>query len=251
MCEIIGVLNYKGGTGKTTTVINLAAGLALSGARVLCIDLDAQGSLATSLGVQYSYTLAHLLLGQAELQNCIIPARDNFDIIASDSGLLQAEGELWRMNDNQVARQALASKMQGVNGDYDYIFLDCSPSASLLSENGLLYVQKIIVPVSTNYMALVGTRQVIQTLKNIGRIPEHKVELYMIVPTFYYSRLRKDREIMATLHRYFADKVADPIRANVKLSEAPSHQMSIYEYAPRSSGAVDYAHLVERIIHEN
>ncbi len=251
MCKIFGILNYKGGTGKTTTVINLAAGLALSGSRVLGIDMDAQGSLATSLGLNYTHTITDLLLGRVTARQCIIPARDNLDIIPSDSSLLQAEGKLWRMNDNGAARQVLANKMRGVDDDYDYIFLDYSPSASLLSENGLIYVQKLIVPVSTNYMALVGTRQVIQTLKTIGQIPEHGVELSMIVPTFYYSRLRKDREVMETLQRYFGGKVVDPIRANVKLSEAPGHQMSIYEYAPRSSGAVDYAHLVERIIHEN
>ena len=251
MCKIFGVLNYKGGTGKTTTVINLAAGLALSGSRVLCVDMDAQGSLATSLGVTYTHTMTDLLLGRVTVQQCIIPTRDNLDIIPSDATLLQAEGALWRMNDSRAARQVLADKMCGIEDDYDYIILDYSPSVSLLSENGLAYAQKLIVPVSPNYMALIGIKQVIQTLKTIGQKSEHRVELSMIVPTFYYSHLRKDREVMATLHRYFGVKVVDPIRINVKLSEASGHQMSIYEYAPYSSGAADYAQLVERVIHEN
>jgi chromosome partitioning protein len=247
MSRIIGVLNYKGGTGKTTTVVNLAVGLALRGARVLCMDLDAQGSLATYLGVRYTYCLAHLLLGQAEPQACIVQARDNLDIIPSDASLLQAEGELWRMGDNGVARQVLADKMRGVDG-YDYIILDYSPSVSLLSEGGLLYAREIMVPVAMNYLALIGTRQVLRTLKTIGRIPEHRVRLSLIVPTFYYAWLRKDREVMEILQRHFAGKVAEPIRSNVRLSEAPSHQMSIYEYAPRSLGAADYARLVERVV---
>jgi chromosome partitioning protein len=250
MSRIIGVLNYKGGTGKTTTVINLGAGLALRGARVLCLDLDAQGSLATYLGVPYAYSLTHLLLGQAEPRACIVPARENFDLIASDPGLLQAEGKLWRMGDTRVARQVLADKMRSVNNGYDYILLDYSPSVSLLSESGLFYVRELIVPVSMDYLALVGVRQVLGTLRTIGGVPGHRVRLSLVLPTFYYSHLRKDREIMETLQRYFAGQVAEPIRTNVKLSEAASHQMSIYEYAPWSPGAADYARLVERVVND-
>jgi chromosome partitioning protein len=247
MTRIIGVLNYKGGTGKTTTVVNVAVGLALRGARVLCVDLDAQGSLATYFGVKYTHTLADILLNQADLPATIIPLRENLDLIPSDFNLVEAEGALWRMNDRRLARQAFAHKLSALNGEYDYIILDYSPSVSLLSESSLLYARELIVPVAMHYMALVGARQVIQALKTVGRVPGHCVQLSMIVPTFYYDWLRKDREIMETLQRYFSGKVADPIRANVKLSEAPSHQLSIYEYASRSSGAADYARLVERI----
>ncbi|HEY68523.1 MAG TPA: ParA family protein [Thermoflexia bacterium] len=250
MGRIIGVLNYKGGTAKTTTVVNLGAGLALRGERVLCVDLDAQGSLATYLGVHYTYSLAHLLLGQANPRTCIVRARDNLDLIAGDEGLLRAEGELWRIDNRLIARRVLVGRLRGLEDDYDYIILDFSPSASLLSESGLLYVRELIVPVAMNYLALIGTRQVIQTLKTIGRVHGHRVRLYLIVPTFYYARLRKDREVMETLQRYFADKVTAPIRASVKLSEAPSHRMSIYEYAPKSLAAIDYARLVERVFRD-
>ena len=250
MGKCIGVLNYKGGTGKTTTVVNLGAGLALRGARVLCVDLDAQGSLATCLGVQYRHSLAHLLLGQADARSCITRARENLDIIASDSGLIQAEGAMWRMNDNRLARKLLAHRMRGLDRLYDYVLLDFSPSASITSESGLRYVRELIVPVSMTYLALVGTRQVIETLKSIGRIPGHSVRLYLTLPTFYSPRVRQDREVLGILQRHFASRVTDPIRTNVKLAEAPSHHKTIFEYSPRSSAAADYKRLVERVLRD-
>lgn len=248
MSKHIGVLNYKGGTGKTTTVVNLAAGLALRGMRVLCIDLDPQGSLATCLGVRYSHSLAHLLLGQAESRACIVRARDNFDLIASDGSLLQAEGQLWRLNDNRMVRQMLVNRMSGLDDEYDYVIVDFSPSASLLSESGLGYVRDLIVPVSMGYMAMVGARQVIQALKDISRPPNHRARLYLIVPTLYSARVRQDREVLQILRRHFAQKVTDPIRKNVKLTEAPSHRMTIYEYSSRSGATADYKRLVERVL---
>lgn len=250
MCRRIGVLNYKGGTAKTTTVVNLGAGLALRRKRVLCIDLDPQGSLAMCLGVHYTYSLVNMLLGQAEPQACITKARENLDIIPSDSSLLQAEGSLWRMNNSRTARRMLADKLQGLDSQYDYVIVDFSPSASILSESGLQYVRELLVPVSTSYLSMVGTRQVVETLKSIGRVPGHRVRLYLVLPTLYSPRLRQDREILGILQRHFADRVADPIRANVKLTEAPSHHKTIYEYSPRSTAAAEYRRLVERVLHD-
>jgi chromosome partitioning protein len=250
MCRRIGVLNYKGGTAKTTTVVNLGAGLALRGMRVLCIDLDPQGSLAMCLGVRYTHSLVHMLLGQAEPQSCIIEARKNLDIIPSDSSLLQAEGSLWRMNNTRTARRMLADKLRGLDSQYDYVVVDFSPSASILSESGLQYVRELVVPVSTSYLSMVGTRQVVETLKSIGRVPGHRVRLYLVLPTLYSPRLRQDREILGILQRHFADRVADPIRANVKLTEAPSHHKTIYEYSPRSAAAAEYKRLVERVLND-
>jgi chromosome partitioning protein len=250
MCRRIGVLNYKGGTAKTTTVVNLGAGLALRGARVLCIDLDPQGSLAMCLGVHHTQSLTHMLLGQAAPESCIVQARERLDVIPSDSSLLQAEGTLWRMNDVQTARRMLASKLYGLDSEYDYVLVDFSPSASIMSEGGLQYVRELIVPVSTSYLSMVGTRQVIETLKSIGRVPGHRVRLYLVLPTLYSPRLRQDREILGILQRHFAGRVADPIRANVKLTEAPSHHKTIYEYSPRSGASAEYKRLVERVLRD-
>ena len=250
MSRVIGVLNYKGGTGKTTTVVNLAAGLALQGKRVLCVDLDAQGSLATHLGVDYTYSLSQLLLGQVRPQACVVQARDNLDLIASDRSLLRAEGKLWRIGDEQVIRRTLGNKMRSLDNEYDYIVLDFSPSVSLLSESGLLYIRELIVPVSVSYLGLVGLRQVVETLKTFRQMAGSRVQLYLIVPTFYSDRVQQDQEIIGILRRYFANKVTNPIRSSIKISESPSHHMSIYEYSPRCTGAADYARLVERVLHD-
>lgn len=250
MCRIIGVLNYKGGTAKTTTVVSLGAGLALRGARVLCVDIDAQGSLATYLGVSYTCSMKHLLLNLVEPRKCIVHARERLDIVPSDAGLLEAEGEYWKMGNRSVAYQTFVERIRCLQDGYDFVILDYSPSANLLGESALRYTEEVIVPVAMNYLALIGTRQVVQTLKSIGRMQEHRVRLSLIVPTFYDHRLRKDTEAMQTLEQHFAGQIAEPIRMNVKLAEAPGHQKSIYEYAPSSPGALDYARLVERVAND-
>jgi chromosome partitioning protein len=248
MTRIIGVLNYKGGTGKTTTVVNLAAGLALRGDRVLCVDLDAQGSLATYMGVSYSHTVTSLLLGQASPRDCVIHIREGMDLIPSDGSLLQAEGSLWRMNNDRAGRRLLSEKIKDLQSDYSYVLLDCSPSISLIGQGVLLCAHEIIVPVSMNYLSMVGVRQVLEAIKIHGNTPEHTVRLSLIVPTFFSAHLRKDREILDALTRLFPGHVSEPIRSNVALSEACSHRTSIYDYAPHSHGAEDYALLVEKVV---
>ena len=186
MTRIIIVLNFKGDTGKTTIVVNLAAGLALRGWRILGVDLDPQGSLTASLGTRYSHSLYHLLTDQATVAECIVNVRDNLDILPSDPSLAQAEGTLWRMDDVWQRRTILAEKMQGVSG-YDYILIDCSPSINLLNENAVFYAHEVFVPVSMEYLALLGTKQVVATLKTINQTQDHRVTLSLIIPTFYHS----------------------------------------------------------------
>ncbi len=247
MTRIISILNYKGGTGKTTTVVNTAAGLAGEGARVLCVDLDPQGSLGTWLGIKHPRTTADLLLGREPPERCIVTARERLDVVVSNHDLVHAEGQLWRMSDTQIARRVLHYTMETVAG-YDFILLDCSHSISLLTHNALLYATELVIPVAMDYLAMVGTRQVMDTLKEIGRIPDHRLSLTAVVPTMYSGRQRKDREVMDILNYYFRGKVCTPIRANVRLAEAAGHQKTIFEYAPASYGAEDYAALVKWVL---
>jgi chromosome partitioning protein len=247
MSRNIGILNYKGGTGKTTTAINLSAGLALQGKRVLCIDLDPQGSLAAQLGIKPGANLADLFLDRATLQACIYGGRDNLDILPGSRKLLKAEGKLWKMESSSAARRILAHKLKDIQSAYDFLIVDFPPSANKISENGLMLVKELLIPMPMSHLALVGTYQVIGTLKAISRIPNHQLRLSWILPTLYNSRLRKDQSILKSIERQFPDQVADPIRSNVRLAEAPAFQKTIYEYAPRSFGAKDYAALVERV----
>jgi len=244
----IGVLNYKGGTGKTTTVVNLAAGLAMRGARVLCVDLDPQGSLAAHLGVRYNDSLTELLLGDSDPSTCIYHARENIDILPSDRTMLKAEKELWNIGDMRVARRVLADKLRIADNDYSYVIVDFPPSVTLISQNGLLYISELIIPMLMSHLSVIGTRQVLGTLKVIGRIPDHQVRLLYVLPTLYAGRLRKDREILEKMKLMFGDKLADPIRTNVTLGEAPADQQTIFEFAPQSNGAEDYTRFVRQVI---
>jgi chromosome partitioning protein len=248
MSRNIGILNYKGGTGKTTTAINLSHGLALTGNRVLCIDLDPQGSLITQLGVKPGPTLSDLFTDLAAVHECIYQGRQNLDVLPGSRRLLNVDGWLWKMESSATARQILVSKLQELKSEYDFMVVDFPPAANKISENGLMVVNEIIVPMPMSHLALVGTYQVVGTLKAISRIPNHHVQLGWILPTLFNGRLRKDRSILESMKRQFPGQVARPIRNNVRLAEAPAYKKTIYEYAPRSNGAKDYDALTELVI---
>jgi len=248
MSRNIGILNFKGGTGKTTTAINLSAGLALRGSRVLCIDLDPQGSLAAQLGQKPSLTLAELFQDEAVIKECIYPARDNLDVLPSSRKLLAVDGELWNKESASDARLVLNGKLDGIQENYDFMIVDFPPSANKVSENGLMIINELVIPMPMSHLALVGTYQVVGTLKAISQIPDHKIRLSWIVPTLFDGRLRKDRSILASMKRQFPNQIATPIRSNVRLAEAPSHHKTIFEYAPQSYGAQDYANLAELVL---
>lgn len=243
--RIIAILNFKGGTGKTTTTINLGTGLALAGKQVLMIDLDPQGTLATYFGIHYAQSLTHLLLEQATAYECIISARPNLDMIPADYEL----AHVIRILGNKPESEFLLRRLLRGLDDYDFILLDCSPTINLLSDNALRYAHEIFIPVPMDYLALVGARQVaIEVLSLRKNRPDQPVHIALIIPTFYQARYKKSAEVMDNLKKYFPNAVAEPIRATVRLSEASSHHQPIFEYEPGGIGATDYARLVERVL---
>ena len=243
----VAILNQKGGTGKTTTAINLAAGIADRGHDVLLVDLDAQGNVGASLGIRGERTLYHLMVEGCALDEVIVPVRGHLDVITSDATLAMAEVALARleMHRDRVLAERLAPS---IKGRYQYIVLDCGPSLNLLNQNALSFVDEVMIPVSCDYLALVGVKQVLQTLKDIDKHLGHTVKISGVVPTFFDARTRLAKEAVDTLSGHFKERLYEPIRRSTRLAEAPSHRQTIFEYAPDSQGADDYRKLVERYV---
>jgi chromosome partitioning protein len=242
----IAILNQKGGTGKTTTAINLAAGLAERGSEVLLLDTDAQGNVGASLGIRGEKTLYHVIVDGADPIEVSVPVRKQLDVITSDATLAAAEIWLARQ-DPDVRAQILMRRLNlmKVTRRYNYVILDCGPSLNLLNQNALTYADEVIVPVTCDYLALVGVKQVMRTIKDVERHLHHAVRIAAVLPTFYDGRTRLAREAYTTLRGHFREKCLEPIRQNTRLAEAPANRKTIFEYAPDSNGALDYRRVVD------
>lgn len=245
----VAILNQKGGTGKTTSAVNLAAGVAERGQNVLLVDTDAQGNVGVSLGVAGEKSLYHVLVEGADPVEVAVPVRQHLDVITSDCTL--AAAEIW------LAQQAIETRSRvmthrlnqmQVSRTYDYVFIDCGPSLNLLNQNALSYVDEVVIPVTCDYLALVGVKQVLRTIKDIERHLNHSVRISAVLPTFYDGRTRLAREVLDTLQGHFKSRCLEPIRLNTRLAEAPSHRKTIFEYAPHSHGAQDYSRVVEWLV---
>jgi chromosome partitioning protein len=244
----LAILNQKGGTGKTTTAINLAAGIADRGHDVILVDLDAQGNVGTSLGIRGEKSLYHLLVDGCPADEVIVPVRGHFDVITSDATLAMAEVALARLDDNRdkVLSERLGAAIR--QGRYQYVVLDCGPSLNLLNQNALSFADEVMIPVSCDYLALVGVKQVLKTLKDIDKHLGHAVRISGVVPTFFDGRIKLAKEAVDTLTGHFKERMYEPIRRSTRLAEAPSHRQTIFEYAPDSQGAEDYRRLVDRYV---
>lgn len=241
----IAVLNQKGGTGKTTTAVTLGAGLREAGYKVLIIDVDSQGHVAVSLGVEGDKTLYHVLVERLPLRDCVVHARSNLDILCGNETLASTEIYMARLNEG---RDRVMRNILDEDHDYDFVLLDCGPSLSLLNMNALTYAEHLIVPVSCDFLSLVGVKQLLKTLKNVNQVLMHPISILGILPTFYDMRNSISDESVKTLRGYFHDKVLPPIRVNTRLREAPRHRKTIFEYAPESRGASDYEKLIQWVV---
>jgi len=249
----IAVVNFKGGTGKTTTVVNLGAGLAMRGHRVLLVDVDAQGGLALALGLSFPYSLADVLTGQVRVEDSVVHARDNLDVIPSDNTLLSAQRHIARyVNWQGILRDLLLP----TEAQYDYLLIDCAASLTLLNINALSYALELFVPTHVEYLSLIGLNQV---LENVARVrfpnrPRHEIDdlgISLIIPTMFDVRKKQSRRLLAQLRANYGEHVAYPIRTNVRVSEAPAYRKTIFEYDPSSAGAFDYNRLVDLVLQES
>ena len=244
----IAVFNHKGGTAKTTTSVNLAAGLAAKGYKVLLVDTDSQGNLAVSLGQRCKRSLYHVLVMGMAVEDVCIPVRPGLDLLPSDETIAAAELYL---AGRQKRHRLLLERLSPVLDNYDYVVIDCSPSLSLMNQNALLVADSVLVPVACDYLSLVGVRQVIKTIKNINKILRHPVRLWGVLPTFFDSRANICRQALTTLREHFKERCLSPIRVSTKLKEAPAEAKTIFEHAPGQHGAQDYDLLVEAVLRQN
>jgi chromosome partitioning protein len=241
----IAVFNHKGGTGKTTTAVSVAAGLAAKGKRVLLVDTDAQGNVAVSLGAKVERSLYHVLVMGLRVSDAVTTIRPNLDLLPSNETLAAAELYLaGRQNRDRVLEGRLAAASAG----YDYVVIDCSPSLSLMNQNALVFADSVLVPVACDYLSLVGVRQVIKTVKSVNSLLHHPVQIWGVLPTFFDSRAKICHEAVNTLKQHFGDRCLPPVRAAIKIKEAPAQGQTIFEYAGGTNAAEDYALVVDRII---
>jgi len=243
--KVLAVFNHKGGTGKTTTAVHVAAGLAARGAKVLLVDADGQGNVGASLGLEAERSLYHVLVMGLPFEQARVAARPNLDVIVANETL--AAAELYIAGQRNRDR-VMASRLARAREIYDYVIVDCSPSLSLLNQNALVLADAVLCPVACDYLSLIGIRQVVRTVKHVNKILNHPVNFWGVLPTLFDSRARICNEALDTLKKNFRDVCLDPIHFAIKVKEAPSVGKTLFEYAPNSSAAADYWRVIERLM---
>lgn len=250
MGRIIALANQKGGVGKTTTSINLGACLAKLGKKVLLIDADAQGNATSGLGIRKADIKADVydvLVNETPIIDVIIhTSRENLDIVPATIQLSGAEIELT----SQMAREKrLADAVLPIRDSYDYILIDCPPSLGMLTINAFTTCDAILIPVQSEYYALEGLSQLLNTIQLVQKHFNPNLKIEGVLLTMLDARTNLGNEVVEEVKRFFKDKVYQTIiPRNVRLSEAPSHGMSIIDYDPASRGAKEYMALAKEVL---
>jgi len=250
MAQIIAFANQKGGVGKTTSAVNIAASLGVLGKKVLICDLDPQGNATSGFGINkksIKTSSYDVLIGFAPAEHAIITSKfDNVSVMPSNINLAGAEFDLYQMENREYRlKEALAP----VKDRFDYIIIDCPPSLGMLTVNALAAADGVIIPMQCEFYALEGLGMLMNTTSKIKKLFNPELEICGILLTMYNGRLVLSMQVVAELKRYYADKLfATPVSRNVKLSEAPGFGMPVYYHDKYCKGAREYLDIAKELI---